>query len=162
MRSPNGSYEDDFYYLSSRNWVNIIPITEAGEVIMIRQFRHGIQAQTLEVPGGVVDADDEPSLDAARRELEEETGYTSDQIEPLGFVSPNPAILNNRCYAFVALNARLKGEQNLDPAEDIGVELIPLSEIPKMILEEKIIHSLIICAFFKLLSREDLLPAKGR
>ncbi len=115
---------------------------------MIRQWRHGIREVTLEIPGGVVEPDDTP-CDAARRELAEETGYAADEMIPLGFVYPNPAIQDNRCYTFLARNAVLQGGQELDDKEDIQIVQYPLSEIPRLIGEGTISHSLIIAAFWR-------------
>ena len=83
--------------LDCPDWVNIIPLTDDGQVVLIRQFRHGTQSVTLEVPGGVVEADESPEA-AAVRELAEETGYVPERVKSLGFVSPNPAIQGNRSY----------------------------------------------------------------
>src|SRR5213080_622971 len=84
--------EHDFFILEAPPWVNIIPLTRRNEVVMVRQFRHGIGASTLEIPGGMVDPEDDTPMTAARRELIEETGYDSDDITALGWVHPNPAI----------------------------------------------------------------------
>ena len=90
--------ERDFFILDAPSWVNIIPLTRDRKVVMVRQFRHGISGFTLEIPGGMVDPDDESPADAARRELREETGYDSARIIELGRVHPNPAIMPNFCY----------------------------------------------------------------
>jgi len=88
--------EHEFHVLESPDWCNIIPLTADQHVVMVRQFRHGLRAYTLEVPGGMIDADDPSPLVAARREMVEESGYDSDRVEPLGVVHPNPAIQTNR------------------------------------------------------------------
>lgn len=147
-RSPRTGEAHDFFILESPTWVNVIPLTEQGDVVMIRQWRHGIRQVTLEIPGGVVEPDDTPR-DAARRELAEETGYAAHEMIPLGFVHPNPAIQDNRCYTFLARNAALQGGQALDDKEDIQIVKYPLSEIPRLIGEGTISHSLIIAAFWR-------------
>ncbi len=90
----------DFYVLEAPDWVNIIPLTDDEQVVMVRQFRHGTESFTLEIPGGMVDADDADPKAAARREMEEESGYDSDDIIELGKVHPNPAIQGNYCHTF--------------------------------------------------------------
>ena len=98
--------ERDFFILDAPNWVNIIPLAKNGDVVMIRQWRHGISEFTLEVPGGMVDPEDESPMHAARREMIEETGFDSDAIVALGKVHPNPAIQGNICFSFLAENVR--------------------------------------------------------
>ena len=90
---PSGQ-QRDFVVLESPSWVNVIPITAAGKVVLIRQYRHGIRDVTLEIPGGIMEPDETPEA-AARRELREETGYTAEKLRSLGRVLPNPAIQNN-------------------------------------------------------------------
>lgn len=146
MRSPDGRYEDDFFFIKSVDWVNIIPITPENEIIFVRQFRHGIQEPCLEIPGGMLDAT-EPPVEAAKRELLEETGYSSNEVIALNYVHPNPAIQSNRCHFFVAKNCKITAAQNLDPAEDIEVELIPIDAVRTKILNCEITHSLVVSAF---------------
>lgn len=94
--------QKDFFILEAPNWVNIIALTDKSEVVMVRQFRHGIEDFTVELPGGMVDPDDPDPRDAARREMIEESGYDSDDIIELGRVHPNPAIQANSCYSYLA------------------------------------------------------------
>lgn len=143
--SPRTGRVNEFFTLSSGSWVNVIPVTAAGEVVVIRQYRHGTHQVHLEIPGGLVDEAD-PG-DAAVRELAEETGYEGDPPIPLGSVSPNPALFNNRCYTYLIENVRLTRPVSLDPGEDIEVDLIPLSRIPSLITEGVIDHALVIVAF---------------
>jgi 8-oxo-dGTP pyrophosphatase MutT (NUDIX family) len=147
--SPRTGEAHDFYVLESGSWVNVIPITPAQEVVLIRQYRHGTREITLEIPGGIVEPGDSPQ-EAARRELREETGYEAEKMVELGFVHPNPAFLDNRCYTFLAPHARRTGPQTQDEKEDIRVLLEPLTEIPRLIREGAITHSLVVAAFYRL------------
>jgi ADP-ribose pyrophosphatase len=141
--------ERNFYVLSAPGWVNIIPVTPEGEVVMVRQYRHGISDFTLEIPGGMIDPEDTGPAEAARREMREECGYDSSVIIPLGQVHPNPAIQPNLCHLFFASDVVKIGEPdpNVDGAEETEVELVPLQHIKPMIAEGIITHALVITAF---------------
>ena len=153
----SGTREGDFYVLSGADWTNIIPVDEQGNVIMIEQFRHGIERVTLEIPGGLIDPDDASPLEAARRELREETGYDGTRIVELGSIHPNPAIQQNRCHSFLALDVRRVAEPSPDECEDIIVRPIPLDRIPSLVASGEISHALVVVAFsFLALRHPDL------
>lgn len=139
--------ERDFYVLTATDWINIIPLTRDRQVVMVRQYRHGISEFTLEVPGGMVDLTDESPMHAARREMIEETGYDSDSILALGKVHPNPAIESNVCHSFLARNVTLGRKPKELGAEETHVELVPLASIKSMIGSGEIMHALTIAAF---------------
>lgn len=101
----------------------------------------------MEIPGGAIDPG-EPPLEAAKRELREETGYESKQWHVLGSIRPNPAILSNTCHLFLALDAEKTAELDLDEAEELEVSLHGLKEIPRMIRDGRIQHSLVVGAFY--------------
>lgn len=147
-RSPRTGAVHQFFVLESPDWVNVIPLTADNKVVMIHQFRHGREQVTLEIPGGIVDADDDNPGETARRELLEETGYEVDHIVHIGTVDPNPAFLDNRCYTYLALGARQTQVPQFDGAEDIAVEEVPLDEIPTLISHGRISHALVVAAFY--------------
>jgi 8-oxo-dGTP pyrophosphatase MutT (NUDIX family) len=149
-QSPRTGNLHSFYVLESRDWMNVIPLTPEGKVVMIRQYRHGTQEVTLEVPGGIVDDEDGDPAWTAARELREETGYQAREFIPIGRVRPNPAFLNNTCYSFLALDVQLVGPPELEGAEDIAVEEVPLTDIRALVRDGRISHSLTIAAFFHL------------
>jgi 8-oxo-dGTP pyrophosphatase MutT (NUDIX family) len=151
LENPNNGYVDKYYFISCQDWVNIIPLTAEGEVILIKQWRHGIDAESLEIPGGMMDDDDTSPQAAALRELEEETGYSSSEVVSLGNIRPNPAIQRNYCHFFFALDCKPKGKQNLDQGEDIEVLTHPLADIPNLIDRGMICHSLPVCALYRFL-----------
>lgn len=148
-RSPKDGQPYDFSIVDSHDWVNVIALTDAGKVVMVRQFRVGTRAVTLEIPGGGVEPG-EDALTGARRELLEETGYEAERWTSLGFVEPNPAMQNNRCYSFLAEGARRVGEPQPDVREDLEVEERELSEIPGLLLSGEITHVLVAHAFHRL------------
>lgn len=137
----------DFYVLEAPDWVNIIPLTDDEQVVMVRQFRHGTESFTLEIPGGMVDAEDADPRAAARREMVEESGYDSDDIIELGKVHPNPAIQGNYCHTFLARNVQRGEKRELDTTEETEVVLVPLASIKDLIAGGQITHALVIAAF---------------
>jgi 8-oxo-dGTP pyrophosphatase MutT (NUDIX family) len=145
--SPRTGIEHDFYVIESRDWINIIPLTDDHQVVMIRQYRHGSREVTLEIPGGLVDSGDTPKK-AAARELLEETGCQAKKWKKIGVVNPNPALFNNRCYTFLAQDINKVADPSPDQTEDIEVVLIPLAKIPGLILKGKIDHAMVITAFY--------------
>ncbi len=147
-RSPRDGRTHDFYVLESSDWVNIIPVTPDEQVVLIHQYRHGIDQITLEIPGGMVDPHDPSPLHAARREMQEETGFDSDDIVPLGVIHPYPAIQSNRCHTFLARDAVKRFNPHFDTTEEAEVTLVPLSNIPALIRQQAISHALVVVAFY--------------
>ena len=153
-RSPRTGREHDFHLLDSPDWVNVIPLTEDGEVVLVKQFRFGIRESSLEIPGGMLEEGDTPA-GAAVRELLEETGFGGDEPEYLGFVHPNPAIHTNRCYTYLVRNAVYRQPPKQDSTEDVEVEIVPLKEIPGLIRSGAITHALVVAAFYWYFSKKD-------
>lgn len=144
-RSPRTNKIGTFYTIGTEDWVNVIPLTDKKEVVMIEQYRHGSDEVTLEIPGGLVE--ERCSEKAALRELLEETGYTGNKVTHLGATNPNPAIFGNLCHTYLVENVQQISEVNLDADEDIEVTLVPLIKIPSLIKEGAITHALVIVAF---------------
>lgn len=141
-----GRLTHPFFVLESRPWINVVALTQGGEILLVRQFRHGIEEVTVEVPGGVVDEEDESPAAAATRELLEETGHRGSKPALLASVSCNPAILCNRTYSFVIREARKVADLDLDENEDLEVFAAPVAAIPEMLKSGEIHHALSVSA----------------
>jgi ADP-ribose pyrophosphatase len=141
----------DFYVLEAPEWVNVIPLTDDRQVVLIRQYRHGRAMTSLEIPGGMVDPEDVDPAAAARRELLEETGYLAGKVEPIGTIAPNPAIQSNLCHSFCATELTYRGVPELDSTEEVEVLQVPLQRVPELIRSGSICHALVVVAFCHLL-----------
>jgi len=145
-RSPRTGEPHRFFVLEGNDWVNVVALTSAGEIVLVRQYRAGTESVTLEIPGGGVE-DGETPLAAAQRELREETGYTASRWRELGMVHPNPAVQANRCTSFLAEDAVPTGELDQDAGEDLSVELRPATSVGELVRSGEITHGLVLVAF---------------
>jgi 8-oxo-dGTP pyrophosphatase MutT (NUDIX family) len=147
QRSSDGA-EHTFFVVENPDWVNIIALTKNAQVVLIEQFRQGTEEIILEIPGGMIDENEEPII-AAARELIEETGFAAREILPLGKSRPNPAIQNNWIYHFLALDCEKTEDTAFDEHESVITKLMPLEEIDRLIGTGQITHSLVLAAFYK-------------
>lgn len=138
------------------DWVVVVPITEMGEVILVEQHRHGIDGISLEPPGGCIDPG-ENELEAARRELKEETGYSGGMWEPLGWVHPDAALLSNKLWMFAVHDVIPVAAPMADPFERLTVHRFPLEEIRELILAGRIHHGPSVLALQRVLLVERAL-----
>jgi 8-oxo-dGTP pyrophosphatase MutT (NUDIX family) len=145
--SPLTRAEHSFFVLATHSWTNIIALTPGRKVLLVSQYRHGTMGLSLEIPGGAVDKRDLQPLEAAKRELLEETGHEAPEWLLIGTTHPNPAILDNTCFIYLALGARKVAGLKLDEAEELEVLETGLDEIPEMIRDGRIRHALVIAAF---------------
>ena len=145
-RSPRNGVERDFYVMDCADWVNVIAITAENELVLVEQFRHGVAAVELEVPGGIMDPGEIDPVAAGLRELREETGYVGEGGIEIGCVLPNSAIQSNRCRTVLVRQCRRVGELELDDSEDIAVRVFPVSEMAHLVTEGRIRHSLAVAA----------------
>ena len=156
-RSSEDSRRLKFYTMRARNWCNIIPVTEDGKVVLVKQYRIGIAQHTIEIPGGVADPED-PNIQAtAIREMTEETGYVTlpgARCETLGSSFPNPAIQNNVVTGLIVGPVRKTQNQNLDHGEMIETLEVAISDIPKLVADGTINHALMLDTFFYLIMRQ--------
>jgi 8-oxo-dGTP pyrophosphatase MutT (NUDIX family) len=142
---PEGT-ERDFIVLDWHDWINVIALTPDQQVVLIRQFRHGVREVTLEVPGGLMEPDESPEL-AALRELREESGFAGQSAKLLGTIWPNPALQNNRLFTYLVEDVEPAGALELDPFERIEVDLRRLADIPQLIAGGEIRHALVLASF---------------
>ncbi|MFP4375537.1 MAG: NUDIX hydrolase [Spirochaetales bacterium] len=129
-RSQEGK-QRDYALVEAGDWCHVIvPVESEGRecFVMARQFRHGLGAITIEFPGGIVDPGEEPAH-AARRELEEETGYRCEKLTLIGRTNSNPAFMTNTVHTFVAHGAERVSEQSLDENELVDIELVPVRQV---------------------------------
>ncbi len=145
VREPRGGRTHPFYRLDAADWVNVVPLTPEGQVVMVRQFRHGSRSFTLEIPGGIIDPGESPEA-AASRELLEETGYRGVSLRPLGDTNPNPALFGNRVHTFLAEDCQPVGTVQNPGLEETVVELVRQQDIPARLRCGDIDHALVIAA----------------
>ena len=127
----------------------MVALTPEDEVVLIRQYRHGLDGSCVEIPGGIVDPGEDP-LAAGVRELREETGFGGGSAELIGSVTPNPAILDNRCHTVLVEGVQPVSEQALESNEEIAVRLYPLDEVAELVRTGLIHHALVVAAFHHL------------
>ena len=144
-RSPRTGETHDFFRIDASDWVNVVPLTVQGEVVMIRQYRHGTGEVTLEIPGGIIDPGEEPHQ-AAGRELVEETGYRAGRLVSIGATNPNPAIFGNRVHTFLATDLEWVGQPENTGTEETVVELVLEERLRGIVREGGVDHALVIAA----------------
>ncbi|NQW30007.1 MAG: NUDIX hydrolase [Ignavibacteria bacterium] len=145
-RHPVDGRTSDFTVCDAPSWVNIMPLTKRGTIILVEQYRHGTNSITLEIPGGVANRGEDLRL-AAQRECAEETGFSSNApAQLLGVIQPNPAFMSNVCNVYVWDDCELNGLQELDPMEDIVVREIEIKDFFAKIRNGEIQHSLVVSA----------------
>jgi 8-oxo-dGTP pyrophosphatase MutT (NUDIX family) len=129
LRKEDGAELSPWYVLEYPDWAAVVALTDDDRVVLVRQWRHAVQAWCLELPGGVMDATDADPVAACRRELREETGYAAPDWRGLYAAYPNPAIQTNRIHFVLAQGAAPAGPVAHDEGEAIRVECLPVAEL---------------------------------
>lgn len=157
-RSPRTGRAHDFYVLDAPDWVNVIALTPDRQMILVEQYRHGTESVDLEIPGGVMDPTDASPLETGVRELREETGYEGQRARVIAQVRPNPAIMSNTCFTVLVEDCTRQHALAFDHAEDLNTRLVPLAEMPGLVADGTIRHSLVVAALYQheLLSRRKV------
>ncbi len=145
VRLANGHEIDRFHLIHGPEWAAVLCLTRAREVVLVRQYRHGIGGASLELPAGVLEAEETP-LDGARRELREESGFDAESLEPLISIAPEPSRNSTRAHFFFARGGVCVSELALDSSEDLEVLLVPVSELLELIDHGQIVHAAHIAA----------------
>ena len=148
-KSPRTGESHSFYRIDSADWVNIVPITPGGDIVLVKQYRHGLDDFTVETPGGMVDRGETP-MEAAGRELLEETGYRAAEIVPLGGVNPNPALFGNTLHAFLGRDVERVAEVRNESTEETHVEVVSPAELRRLVFEGAVNHALVIAVLYLL------------
>ena len=148
--SPVDGETRPFHRIRSVDWAQIVPITRDDEAVLVRQYRHGSQLITLEIPGGLVDAGEDPAA-AALRECLEETGYRARTARPLGVVHPNPALFGHRLHCFYATDVESERAIQNTGSEVTEVVLVPVADLERLLLAGEIEHALVAGALWRYL-----------
>jgi ADP-ribose pyrophosphatase len=144
---PDGRIIEPYYKLGVPNWTNMVVFTQNDEMVLVKQYRYPINTVTLELPGGTIDMGEDAKA-ACIREMQEETGYTSNEVEFLFSVAPNPALQSNTAYFFMATNAIKNIAQQFDPFEEIEVALYNKQQVKELLANNSIQHGVQIGAIY--------------
>ncbi|MEO8720266.1 MAG: NUDIX hydrolase [Ginsengibacter sp.] len=138
--TEGGKIVDEYFVVELPETACAVAITEQGEVLMVKQYRHPVHETLIEIPGGFIDGNENP-LDAIRRELKEETGYEFSSFIHVGQIAANPGVLNNYTQLFLAQGGVKTSDQKLDENEELEIIKIPLKELKTLFLENKILQA---------------------
>jgi ADP-ribose pyrophosphatase len=151
---PNGHVQETYYVRENHDFVQIVPVNAAGEILIVRQYRHGIQRISTEIPGGLIEPGEDPRL-AAQRELLEETGCGADRFESVAPLFPNPARDTNTAHTFIAHNARIIQPPEQEVTEDISFEFVSRKDVFALIDGGHFAHALHVASLLLALRHLD-------
>lgn len=156
LRMPNGKVVPEYYVLEYPTWVNIIAITEEGQFVLVRQYRHALDIVAYELCAGTMEASDGSPMEAAKRELLEETGYAGGEWTELTVLSANPTSMNNLNHTFIATGVKKVASQHLDETEDITVHLFSLEELVGLLRRDEMKQALMVAPLWRYLAENHL------
>lgn len=157
--TSDGAPVAPYYVLEYPDWVHVVALDQHDNLILVEQYRHGLGGMSLELPAGAIDPTDAGPLDAAARELREETGFASCDLQHLLVLSPNPATHSNRFHVVLARGAELRHAPTDDPTERLNVVRVALKDVTPLIIGGKMLHSMHIASLWVALGM--LKDAKG-
>lgn len=148
---PDGRINDEYYVLEYPTWINVVAVTREGEMVLVRQYRHGLGRTCFEIVAGCVEEGEDP-MDAARRELLEETGYSGGEWQEMLVFSCNASAMNNLTHSFLALGVEKTDVQHLDANEDIEVYTFPQERVKEMLLRGDFMQASMVAPLYKFFS----------
>lgn len=145
---PSTRVIEPYYVLEYPTWLNVVALTAQEEVVLVQLYRHGIRQTVLELPSGTVESSDASVLDAARRELLEETGYGGGEFVETARLSPNTANHVNRVHCFVATGVKCVNQPVIDEMERVETVLLPLPEVVELAKTNGLLQALHVSSLF--------------
>ena len=156
LQMPNGKVVPEYYVLEYPDWINVIAITEAKEFVMVKQYRPGIGKSFYELCAGVCEQDDSSPLEAAKRELLEETGYGGGIWREFLHIAPNASASNNWSHCFIAKNVKKISKQLLDESEDLTVHLFSFQQVKKLLERGNIVQATMVAPLWKFVAKYNI------
>ena len=153
--TQNGTVIPDFYVIENPDWINVIALTEDGMFVMEQQYRHGIGTVGYEICAGMIEECETP-LEAAKRELLEETGYSGGEWVEFMQSTPNPSSMNNTNYTFLAREVKKTAEPKQDITENIKVVLLSSEDVFKLLLDGNISEGIMQAPLWKYFAMKEL------
>lgn len=155
VRMPSGHEIPDFYVIEYPNWINVIAITAEGLFIIERQYRNGIRAINYEICAGMIE-DGETPIEAAQRELLEETGYGGGEWTEYCVTTPNPSSMSNYNYTFLAIGVTKIAKPKTEESEDIEIELLTLEQVKQLLQEGKITEGIMQAPLWRYIYEKEI------
>lgn len=149
--TPAGKIIEPYYVIDYPNWANALALTQEGQVILVKIYRHGLGEAILELPGGNIDGTEESPETAIQREFLEETGYAFEQVERVHEISPNPANHSNKAYGFLLTGGKKIAAPQLEESESLEVVLMDLNDFKQLLFDNQLVQAMhVTTAFYAL------------
>ncbi len=151
VQLPDGRINPEYYVLEYPTWINVTAVTKDGQMVLVRQYRHGLGRTNFEIVAGCMEENEQP-IDAAKRELMEETGFGGGEWQEIMVISQNPSTSTNLTHCFLATGVERLGTQHLDATEDIEVYLFSQDEVRQMLERGDFVQALMVAPLWKYFS----------